>query len=240
MRLAVLADIHSNFHALEAVLAAADEQGADAILCVGDIIGYAANPRECLQLIRERAVRVVGGNHDFGAVGRMDLSYFNSDARDAVEWTKGCLSEEEMEYLAGLPLTAEFEDFLVVHSTPYLPEQFAYIQTTFDAELAFHELERHVALVGHSHVPVVFVNTESLDYFQMETFDIPADRKMIINVGSVGQPRDLDPRAAFATIDTATGKAVLHRVDYDVDAAVTAILDAGLPKMNAYRLLRGR
>jgi len=240
LRLAILGDIHGNYPALEAVLAVIDAEGVDAIACVGDVVGYAAQPKECLQVIRERARCVVAGNHDYGTVGLMDLEYFNSDARDAVEWTKSQLSQEDMDYLAQLPLTAEFEGFLIVHSTPYLPQQFSYIQTIYDAELAFAELVQQVAFVGHSHVPVTFINTEALDYFQVTSFEVSADRKMIVNVGSVGQPRDLDPRAAFAILDTEARECVIHRVDYDIEAAALAILDAGLPRMNAYRLVRGR
>jgi len=240
LRVAVLADIHSNLHALETVLDVVDDLGADAIVCLGDIIGYAAHPKACLEIMRERAACAVGGNHDFGAIGRMDLSYFNSDARDAVEWTKDELSEEELKFLEELPLTAEFEGMFLVHSTPYFPEQFAYIQTIYDAELAFGELEQRIAFVGHSHVPLVFVNGDGIDYFQIAAFEVPPERRMIINVGSVGQPRDLDSRASFAIIDTATNEVSMERVEYDVEAAAESIIEAGLPKMNAYRLSRGR
>ncbi len=240
MRCAVLGDIHGNLHALEAVLDHLRREGIKTILCVGDLVGYGANPKECIQAIRDCASCVVAGNHDYGAAASIGIAYFNADARDSIEWTGEQLSEEELVYLGGLPLTAQFEDVLLVHSTPYLPEYFSYIQTLYDATLAFDGLKQKLAFVGHSHVPIVFVNTDPIDYFFLNDFEIQPDKQMIINVGSVGQPRDLDPRAAYAVLDTDRRSASIRRVRYDIEAAAQAIVDVGLPSTNAERLLLGR
>ena len=240
MRYAVLGDVHSNLVALETVLEAAAKEGAETFVFVGDVIGYAANPKECLQIVRERAGAIVAGNHDWGAVGKVDLTYFNADARDAVEWTKAQLSAEELDVLAALPLTADFQGALLVHSTPYLPDMFNYIQTLYDAVLAFQKLPHSLAFVGHSHVPVVFVGSDPLDYFIVNEFELPADHKVIINVGSVGQPRDLDPRACYAIVDTELRTVSIRRVEYDIATTVARIQAAGLPETNAQRLFWGR
>lgn len=240
MRYAIIGDVHGNLHALEAVLADIDDQGADTFLCVGDVIGYAAHPKECTQIVRERAACVVAGNHDFGAVDKINLAYFNADARDAIEWTKEQLSEDDLAWLTDLPLVADFDSLTLVHSTPYSPEFFAYIQTLYDASLAFETLDRPLAFVGHSHVPIVFVDSDPVDYFLLAEFKVPEAHKMIVNVGSVGQPRDLDCRASYAILDTESRMVFLRRIDYDVSAAADAVLAADLPSTNAQRLLLGR
>ena len=240
MRCAILGDIHGNLPALEAVIRDVKCEGVDTILCVGDVVGYAANPSECVQIVRERGCLVVAGNHDFGAVDRMDLTYFNADARDAIEWTREQLPEDERAYLAQLPLTAQLDGICLVHSTPYFPEEFAYIQTLYDASLAFSKLEQNLAFLGHTHVPVIFVNSDPLDYFFVSEFEIPDGERVMVNVGSVGQPRDMDPRASYAMLDTDQRKVLLRRVKYDVKAAADLILKAGLPETNAQRLYWGR
>lgn len=239
MRYAVLGDIHGNIHALEAVLEAIKEDAVDSILCIGDVVGYAANPKECIQAVKEHVSSVVAGNHDFAVVDKVDAECFNADARDAVMWTKEQLSEEEATYLAELPVTAAFDELSLFHSTPYHPEDFLYVQTLFDAALAFSCMETKLAFVGHSHVPVVFVNSEPVDFFMVAEFDVPDTLQMIVNVGSVGQPRDLDPRACYALLDTDRRMMFMRRVEYDVSAAAQAILAQGLPAGNAERLAVG-
>ena len=240
MRCAILGDIHGNLPALETVLAGIESDGVDAILCVGDVVGYGANPKECLDIMREKASVVVAGNHDFGTVEKVDLTYFNADARDAVEWTRGQLSDADMAYLAGLPISDELDGMRVLHSTPYFPDEFSYIQTLYDASLAFGKLEHEVAFLGHSHVPVIFVDSEPLDYFLVDEFELPRDEKVMVNVGSVGQPRDLDPRASYALYDTDDRGLSMRRVEYDIQTAADRILAAGLPQTNAQRLFWGR
>jgi diadenosine tetraphosphatase ApaH/serine/threonine PP2A family protein phosphatase len=240
VRYAVLGDVHGNLPALEAVLEDIDSFGVDTILCVGDVVGYGANPGDCLHLCRERFHCSVGGNHDCGATGRMDLTYFNADARDAITWTDEQLSERDRDYLGDLPLTAQYDGVSLVHSSPHFPENYSYIQTLYDAELAFSKLEQDVGFIGHSHVPIIFINSDPVDYFLVSHFNLPRNRQVIVNVGSVGQPRDLDSRACYVIMDTDEGKVHIRRVEYDIDAAADNIRAAGLPETNAQRLYWGR
>jgi diadenosine tetraphosphatase ApaH/serine/threonine PP2A family protein phosphatase len=239
LRYAVLGDIHGNIYALEAVLEAIKKDAVDSILCIGDLVGYGANPKECIQSVREHVRCVVAGNHDFAVAGKLDASCFNPEARIAVNWTRERLSEEEKTYLAELSLTDAFDGVSLVHSTPYHPEDFFYVQTLLDAALAFSSMETKLAFVGHSHVPVVFVNSKPVDFFLRAEFDVPDSAEMIVNVGSVGQPRDLDPRACYAMLDTDQRMVFMRRVEYDVRAAAEAILAGGLPVGNANRLVIG-
>ena len=240
MRCAVLGDIHGNFHALEAVLDAIKDEGVDSIVCVGDVVGYAANPAECIQAVKEHVQCSVAGNHDFGAVGKMNLDYFNPDARNAVEWAGQQLTQEDRDYLAALPLTQELDEFELVHSSPNTPEEFLYVQSLYDATEAFRKMQGNLAFVGHSHVPVVFVSCEPPDFFLLAEFELPADMKVIVNVGSVGQPRDDNPLAGYALFDSDGRTVAIRRVEYDVETAKQKILDAGLPEVLAVRLVLGR
>jgi diadenosine tetraphosphatase ApaH/serine/threonine PP2A family protein phosphatase len=240
VRYAILGDVHGNLQALEAVLERVDEDSVDCILCVGDLVGYGADPGECIRIIQERATVVVAGNHDCGAVGRMELTYFNVDACDAIRWTMDQISEEQYDYLEELALTAEVNGLLLVHSTPHFPEEFAYIQTLYDASLAFQKLKTEAAFVGHSHVPAVLIDTDPIQCFMCEECQLPFDHRLIVNVGSVGQPRDLDPRASYAVFDADERKLFMRRVEYDIEVAADAILEAGLPETNANRLFWGR
>ncbi len=240
VRYAVIADVHGNFHALEAVLTDINEQGADVILCLGDVVGYAAMPEQCMRTVREKCARVVAGNHDHGVVEKIDSTYFNADARDALYWTAEQLSEDDLAWLEALPLTAEFEDVLLVHSTLYFPEYFSYIRTLYDAALAFSKMEQRIGFIGHSHVPIAFVNSDPIDYFLLAEFQVPEHGRLIVNVGSVGQPRDLDPRACYVLLDTERNTVYFRRVEYDIAAAAEAIMSCDLPATNARRLLLGR
>lgn len=240
MRYAIIGDIHSNLTALECVLADIEEQNVDSILCVGDIVGYAADPNECVEIVREKADCVVCGNHDYGLTGQMTLDYFNADARDALLWTEEQLYDDNREWLKSLPLVARHNGMLLTHSTPCHPEDFDYIQTIYDARLAFEHLDCQIGFIGHSHIPVIFTEDEYVDYYLVEEFDVSYNQRLIINVGSVGQPRDLDPRACYAVLDDAEGKLFIRRKEYDVEAAASRILEAGLPEVNANRLFLGR
>jgi len=240
LRYGVISDIHGNLQALQAVLDQLDEAGIDQIICAGDIVGYGANPRECIHIVRERVVAVVAGNHDWAVAGKVDTNCFNSDAKDSVDWTREHLSAEEIAYLRQLPLTVDINDATLVHSSLYLPEYFCYIQTLYDAQLCFQELKKRVVFLGHSHAPITFLDENPIKYFVKDRFMVPRNRKAIINVGSVGQPRDLDNRACYVIFDSETGKVSLNRVDYDRAAAAEAILNARLPVTNAYRLQLGR
>ncbi|MHC4592348.1 MAG: metallophosphoesterase family protein [Planctomycetota bacterium] len=241
---AVLGDIHGNLEALEGVLADAREAGAERVLCVGDVIGYGANPRECLAVMQEQDAVVVAGNHDYAGADRFSLDYFNADARDSIEWTREQLADADRERLAGLPLVETVDEITLVHSSPFSPEYFDYIQTLYDVQLAFEHLQTKVCFIGHSHVPVIFLNSSPAEYFLQSEFDIPDDMGVImgvmVNVGSVGQPRDLDPRACYVLYDSDERQIQVRRVHYNLLSASERMVAAGLPSTNAARIVLGR
>lgn len=240
MRYGIIGDIHSNLEALDTVLKALEGEDLDQTICVGDIVGYGAYPSECLARIRELDVPSVAGNHDYAAVDMTSIEYFNPDARNATLWTREHLSAEDKDYLATLPLTMEFEDFVISHGTLHSPELFDYIQTVYDAHLSFQILETSICFLGHSHVPITFFDDDPISYFMEPEIPLSESEKLLVNVGSVGQPRDQDPRAAYAVYDTDDQIIWIKRLEYDIQSAAEKILEAGLPKMNAERLAHGR
>jgi len=240
LRYGILGDIHSNLHALQTVLGCLDAEDLDRIVCVGDLVGYAAFPCQCLDTIRERDIATVAGNHDYAAVDKTSIDYFNPDARSAVLWTREQLTSDHKDYLKSLPLTQEIDDFVLAHGTLHSPELFEYIQQVYDAYLSFECLHKSICFLGHSHVPITFFDDDPISYFMESEIMLSESEKLLVNVGSVGQPRDQDPRAAYAVYDTDESTIWIKRTEYDVDAAAEAILAAGLPATNADRLSHGR
>ena len=241
MRYAVFGDVHSNIEALDAVLAALPAERCETVLCTGDLVGYGGAPKECLRRIRELAPRVlVGGNHDWAAAGRLGLDYFNQYARDAILWTRKVLSREDLEYLGAHDSLATDGAVTVAHGTIHDPDAFDYLQSAYDAHLSFAHLTTPYAFVGHSHVPVTFRSGTSVTYMMGDEITLGDAAQAVMNVGSVGQPRDDDPRAAFGVFDDACRLLTVHRVEYDIDAAVARIRTAGLPDFLGERLRIGR
>jgi len=240
LRYGIFGDVHGNLDALEAVLAALEREEVDKFYCVGDIVGYGARPSECIARIRALDCPTVAGNHDHGVVEKTSIEYFNPDARGAVLWTREHLSEEEMSFLADLPLVVDTSEFTLAHGTLHSPELFDYIQTIYDAHLSFQQLRRPICFLGHSHVPITFFDDNPISYFMEPEIQIGGAERLLVNVGSVGQPRDQDPRAAYVVYDTAKRMIWVRRVEYDIDAAAEKIKEAGLPIMNAERLVMGR
>ena len=236
----VIADIHGNLEAFQTVLEEIGKADIDCLICAGDVVGYAAHPSKCIEIVRNRADAVVAGNHDWAVAGKLDTSYFNSDARDAVDWTRSQLSENEISWLADLPLTVQVDGVSLVHSTLYNPEYFDYIQTLYQAELCFSRQETPMSFVGHSHVPVIFRDGQPVEYFLREEFEMGDEDRCIVNVGSVGQPRDSDPRASYVLYNSDKREVEMRRISYDVSATMEAILEANLPITNAHRLRYGR
>lgn len=243
MRTAILGDIHANWSALEAVLAEADRRQVDRIVSVGDVVGYGAAPGECIRVLREREATVVLGNHDAACVGFLDASVFNPYARAAVEWTRAHLEEEEIEWLRNLPLSVELEDCQVAHGTIHQPELFDYLLSPTDAEPSLQRMTRPVGFVGHTHMPIAilrYADDPERTAYTMETWiDLSDKRQALINVGSVGQPRDEDPRTALAIFDSKAHVYELIRLAYDVDREADRIRGAGLPGVLADRLFLG-
>jgi diadenosine tetraphosphatase ApaH/serine/threonine PP2A family protein phosphatase len=240
LRYAVLGDVHANLPALQAVLGDMSDRDIDRVLSVGDSVGYGANPCECLDLLEEHGTVAVAGNHDWAVLGKFSVEYFNSDARDSVEWTRKKLTRHHVERLDGLPLQREVDGIMLVHSNPFAPDYFDYIQTHYDVQLTFDHMRTHIGFVGHSHVPVMFANTMPVSCFLTQEYEVAEDTRLVVNVGSVGQPRDLDPRASYAIYDTDRGTVEMCRVEYDRVHAAEMIKEAGLPPTNAARLDMGR
>jgi predicted phosphodiesterase len=238
----IFSDVHANLEALQAVLADAGKKGYDFALSLGDHVGYGANPNECIELLAGlEKFAALRGNHDAAVLDPAERAFFNSDAYTAIVHTAGLLSDESREFLAGLPLIYEWSDaFLGVHATPSRPSQWGYILDTMEAETAFHSMQRRIAFTGHSHVACIFIEGGMTNGFEAgDRRELDPDHKYIINVGSVGQPRDRDPRAPYVLFDDETAVLRFHRVEYDWNKASAKIINAGLPTALAQRILVG-
>ena len=240
MRYAIISDIHGNFDALKAVLDALDGIGYDLLVCLGDVVGYGAEPNECCEALKARHSRVLAGNHDHAAIGLLNLDFFNEFARVATLWTREHLSPENVEWLRKANFVEIFPEFAATHSTLHSPELFNYILTVLDARMSFDVLDRPVCFMGHSHMPVTFFSTTPITYSLDSNFAVRPDSQVLVNVGSVGQPRDEIPLASFAYYDTEAEEITIARVEYDLESAARKILDAGLPEILAFRLFKGK
>ncbi|MDX1546637.1 MAG: metallophosphoesterase family protein [Rhodothermales bacterium] len=232
MKLAVFSDVHSNLQALRAVLAEIDRRGADAVYCLGDLVGYGADPVPCVELVRRRCAAVVLGNHDLAVATGEGLRTLPRAARKAAEHNRQRLAEGQLAYLAGLPLVAEHDGCTFVHATPGDPETWQRLGSFLTALEQFEHFTTPVCFIGHSHVPAVMGNRLGL-------MRVQPGARFLINVGSVGQPRDGDPRACVGFFDTEAFTYELVRLPYEVEAAAARIVAAGLPKRLARRLERG-
>jgi len=242
MRYGIFSDIHSNLEALEAVLAAYKSEKIDQYLCVGDVVGYAANPRECIAKVMALVVVTVAGNHDWASVNLFPTDYFNPTARSAVLWTERQLDDEERHFLASLKLVYKNKDLTLVHGTLDSPGDFNYLSDGFIAEESFGLLETKLCFVGHTHIAGIFIKdkSEAIEYRQEDTFKIEEHKQYIINVGSVGQPRDGNPAAAYCIYDTEKKEVQIKRIGYDYETAREKIISAGLPRFLGDRLIMGR
>jgi len=243
MRYALFSDVHGNLEALDAVLDHLERRGdIDRWFCLGDIVGYGAEPDACCTRIRERAELTLLGNHDAAVAGRMDYSYYYDAAREALDWCRSRLSDANLDWLRSLSYTHRIEEVELSHGSPYRPEEYDYV---FSAEQA-HELLLSkpdlapMTFIGHSHLTRAFAVSES------EALDVVAPRftlkpayRYVVTVGSVGQPRDYDPRACAGVYDTERRTFEYVRVEYDVESQRKKILDAGLAENFGTRLLLG-
>jgi diadenosine tetraphosphatase ApaH/serine/threonine PP2A family protein phosphatase len=215
------------------------------VLCLGDLVGYGAEPGACVDTIAERAVAMVGGNHEHGAAGLMSLDWFNPAARAAALWTRQQLSPATLAWLGSRPLSAMVDDATLVHASPQRPEEWDYLLSAEDGFEVFGAFDTRVCFVGHSHRPAVWsLGSSGRDHegsFAAWPVEVPLldGRRYVINVGSVGQPRDRDPRAAYGIWDLEARRVSIRRVVYDHRAAATRILAAGLPRILAERLASG-
>lgn len=241
MRYAILGDVHSNLEALDAVVEALEDEDYDEVLCTGDLVGYGAAPGECIERVLELKPRIlVGGNHDWAVAGRLGLEYFNHYARDAILWTRSVLTKKQVEFLGVNPVLQVGDGVTVAHGTIHDPELFDYLQTPYDAHLSFARLTTRFGFVGHSHIPVTFRKGAVITYVIGEELDLSGAAQALVNVGSVGQPRDEDPRAAYGVFDAERCVLRMRRVPYDVEAAIARIRRANLPDFLGERLRIGR
>lgn len=251
MRYAILSDIHSNLEALTAVLDQLSGERIDRYLCLGDLIGYGADPEACLERLRAVAAVSVCGNHEWACLGKLDPRWFNESARASMLWTRERLNFADLDYLRRLPLTLTEEPYTLVHSTLNHPDRFEYLVDLAHAIDTAKTCRTTYCFVGHTHVPLLFeydtgsrsakrVCAAAEELAAGVSLGDPASMRYVINPGSVGQPRDGDPRASCAVLDIEAQTLSIRRVAYDVPAAQRKIREAGLPAFLADRLAMGR
>ena len=243
MIVAVISDIHGNLHALQAVLEAIEASAAEQLWCLGDLVGYGAHPNECVALVREHAAVCLAGNHDLAVLGSIAIGDFSASAGAAVRWTRSVISEQSRSYLASLPPSRRQGELGLFHASPR-DAVWEYVISLPLAELCLDAQPTKRSLIGHSHVALSFSRAEGASAtgrWQPAGSSAAIDRgEWLLNPGSVGQPRDGDPRAAWLLIDTDSWIATFLRTTYDVAAAAGAIRAAGLPDALARRLERGQ
>jgi predicted phosphodiesterase len=243
VRAAIISDVHSNLAALETVLAAIEPEQVDEIWCLGDLVGYGADPERCVEILLDRCAISLAGNHDLVVTGEIDMSVFAHDAGKAARWTAKVLSDTAMERLRALQPVGERNGVELYHASIRDPVwEYVVDPGTAAACLA---LQTHgLALIGHSHVPLAYASLQGemviAGYAEEGTLQMVEGTKYLINPGSVGQPRDGDPRAAYLLLDLDRLTATWRRIDYDIAAAQQAIIKAKLPDSLAYRLAEGR
>jgi diadenosine tetraphosphatase ApaH/serine/threonine PP2A family protein phosphatase len=245
VRIAILTDIHANLPALEAVLEAVDEAGIEHRWCLGDVVGYGAQPDECTRLVSDRCELSLVGNHDLAVIGEIDTDVFSASAAAAVEWTRANSDGTTLEYLKGLEPQNTEREVGLYHASPRDPV-WEYVLAVDQARECMEEQSGRVSLIGHSHVALWFTDGEGpaggnggAQAEGGKEIDL-SEQRWLLNPGSVGQPRDGDPRAAWLELDTDAWKAIYHRRGYDIDTAAEAIREAGLPELLADRLYIGQ
>ncbi len=237
---AVVSDIHGNLEALEAVLADIAQHQPASMVCLGDFVGYGASPNECIDRLRPMIEHAVVGNHDLAAIGKLRLTYFNSNAAAAALWTETALTPDNRAYLAALPYSVRWRDTLLVHASPAEPENWHYVLSPVEARAEMDAFEEAVCFIGHSHYPGVFDRHEDrVRYTRAAEIRIEKGHRYLVNVASVGQPRDGDPRAGYLLYDDLERVLRHVRLEYDLAGAMKRIIDAGLPRFLAERLQWG-
>ncbi len=242
-RLALISDIHANLPALEAVLRDMELCRCDAVYCLGDIVGYNANPSECLDFIRTNSIQTVRGNHDEEAIGTDNPTHMNPVAYHALMWTRNQLNEEQKKFLRRAPFQRILpNEVVLVHGTQDKPNSWGYVINTDTATHSMKQLRGNQFLCfnGHTHVPRIFIKHEGVvQEYESGDLQLVQGCQYLINVGSVGQPRNGDPRASYGLLDTDTMIYYHRLIEYDVQEAQRRIIDAGLPEMLAARLAAG-
>lgn len=240
MKYAIIADIHANLEALKVVLNDANEQHCTHYACLGDVVGYNANPKECLDLIRGMAMPCVKGNHDEYCSVNASLEGFNPHAAEAVNWTRQQLSDEDAQWLRELRYIRLVSNFSIVHATLDGPQRWGYVFDKLAAAASFTYQNTNVCFFGHTHVPVAFVKDSQVRGGTYSKFHVEVGKKYFVNVGSVGQPRDGNPKASYVIYDLNDSTIEMRRLDYDIALAQAKIRAAGLPERLADRLAYGK
>jgi predicted phosphodiesterase len=242
MKIAIISDIHSNMEALEAVDDVMSDLGVEQIYFAGDVVGYGPDPALCADWVQGRADLSVMGNHDSAALGLMDTESFNPNAKKAITWNAEQLGQQARDFLTSLPMTMERDGITVVHANPREPEGWNYIFSLWDAEINFEHFNGNFCFVGHSHQPVaVGMDPDGQVSVQPgESFKVTEGARYLVNVGSVGQPRDGNPAACFGVLDMDENLFTFVRVPYDFKITQKKMLEAGLPEPLAERLAEGR
>jgi predicted phosphodiesterase len=242
VRIAVLSDIHGNLHALEAVLRSVDEDAPDVVWCLGDTVGYGPRPNECCSIVADRADLCLIGNHDLGVVGRLDLEEFSYDAAASARWTAEVLEERPRKFLESLEPSARRDEIALFHASARDPV-WEYVLTPITALASFSSTDARLILVGHSHIALAFGladwTLETLIATEETDLDVSGESRWILNPGSVGQPRNGDPRACYLLLDLDAQRANYRRVEYPVARTQAEIREAGLPEPLADRLGHG-
>ena len=240
MKYAVIADIHGNLDAFQVVLEDARAQKCSHYCCVGDVVGYGGYPKECLDIVRAMNMPCVKGNHDEYCSSEEDLEGFNPHAAEAVIWTRKQLTEDDRKWLRDLKYIRLVASFSMVHATLDQPERWGYVFDKLMAAASFTYQNTGVCFFGHTHVPVAFIRDSVVRGGTYSKFKVEPGRKYFVNVGSVGQPRDNNPKAAYVIYDLQEGSIEIRRLDYDIAAAQKKMLEVGLPPRLAERLAYGK
>ena len=240
MRYAIIADIHANLEALQTVLEDSKKERCTHYACLGDVVGYNANPKECLDIVRGMGMPCVKGNHDEYCSSESNLEGFNPHAAEAVNWTRQQLTDEDRQWLRDLKYLRLVANFSIVHATLDGPQRWGYVFDRLAAAASFTYQNTSVCFFGHTHVPVAFVRDNVVRGGTYSKFKVESGKKYFVNVGSVGQPRDGVPKAAYAIYDLDDGLIELRRLEYDIPTTQAKIRAAGLPERLAERLDYGK
>lgn len=244
MKYGLFSDIHSNLEAFQTVLGALEKEKVDCYAFIGDIVGYGASPKECIALLRDLTRKTkcvcVSGNHDYAVCGRSGTERYVRYAKEAIEWTKTKLDQEDIDFLNQMKLIERIDNFTIVHANLEAPEEWGYVFDIDDAFPNFKLLHDQVCFIGHSHKSITFVADGTVDWFVEEKTILYKESKYIINIGSVGQPRDGNPQSSYAVYDSDKGIVEIKRVGYDIAQAQKRIIEGGLPRILAERLSLGK
>ncbi len=236
MKYAIISDVHANLEALESVLEDARARGVKHFICLGDLVGYNADPEACVDIIRDLGCPVVMGNHDAYTVAEEIPEIVNGRARESLEWTRNHIRPDQHEWLTHLPMQRRVGPLQLVHASLHEPDNWNYVLNAIEAILHFHFQDSPVCFFGHTHMPMYFSTKERKTHKEFERIELEPGERYLVNAGSVGQPRGDDKRAQYITYDTREKVVDFHRVKYDVKKTCEKIRSAGLPEHNALRL----